>query len=155
MLFFNKYLEGSIYTNFYLDGVAGIVSAACCSMIYNKLRTRLTFIISLSLACISGLIILSFEKGLFNPELAFTLGLSDKCPDQDEFAQREFYLKKIVPIFGMVAKFGLNMSFQSAYLASFSNVTVFPQDKRATAIGICNFIARTLTIFSSLVAESP
>ena len=32
---------------------------------------------------------------------------------------------------------------------------IFPFYKRATAIGICNFIARTITITSSLVAELP
>ena len=30
---------------------------------------------------------------------------------------------------------------------------MFPFYKKATAIGICNFIARTVTIFSSLAAE--
>lgn len=30
---------------------------------------------------------------------------------------------------------------------------VFPFYKRATAIGICNFVARIVTVFSSLAAE--
>ena len=30
---------------------------------------------------------------------------------------------------------------------------MFPFYKKATAIGICNFVARTVTVFSSLAAE--
>jgi len=30
---------------------------------------------------------------------------------------------------------------------------MFPQEQRATATGICNFIARSLTILSPIVAE--
>lgn len=45
------------------------------------------------------------------------------------------------------------MTFQNTYQASFGENLIFPFYKRATAIGICNFIARTITIFSSLAAE--
>lgn len=45
------------------------------------------------------------------------------------------------------------MSFQNTYQASFGENLIFPFYKRATAIGICNFIARSVTIFSSLAAE--
>lgn len=45
------------------------------------------------------------------------------------------------------------MTFQNTYQASFGENMIFPFYKRATAIGICNFIARTVTITSSLAAE--
>ena len=49
-------------------------------------------------------------------------------------------------------KVGLNSHFQNCYTASFGDI-LFPFYKKATAIGICNLIARTVTIFSSLAAE--
>lgn len=52
-----------------------------------------------------------------------------------------------------MAKVGVSMTFQNTYQASFGENLIFPFYKRATAIGICNFIARTVTITSSLAAE--
>ena len=39
------------------------------------------------------------------------------------------------------------------YIASFVDCKVFPFLKRTTAIGVCNFFARLVTIFAPIVAE--
>ena len=39
------------------------------------------------------------------------------------------------------------------YIASFVDSKVFPFLKRTTAIGVCNFFARLVTIFAPIVAE--
>jgi hypothetical protein len=41
----------------------------------------------------------------------------------------------------------------NSYQCSFNENCIFPFYKRATAIGICNFVARVFTIASPLVAE--
>jgi len=53
------------------------------------------------------------------------------------------------------AKVGANMSFQNVYSASFNENMIFPFYKRATAIGICNLIARGVTVAAPMVAELP
>ena len=51
-----------------------------------------------------------------------------------------------------ITKVGINATFQNAYQSSFGNC-LFPFYKKATAIGIVNLVARTVTVASSLVAE--
>ena len=59
----------------------------------------------------------------------------------------------MIPTIVFFTKIGVNWTFQNTYQASFASNQIFPFYKRATAIGICNFIARGVTITSSLVAE--
>jgi hypothetical protein len=47
------------------------------------------------------------------------------------------------------------MSFLNVYQASFGQNIIFPFYKRATAIGICNLVARGITIAAPMVAELP
>lgn len=61
-------------------------------------------------------------------------------------------MASLVPGLVFFAKIGINATFQNAYQASFGN-TMFPFYKKATAIGICNLVARTATVCSSLAAE--
>ena len=52
----------------------------------------------------------------------------------------------------ILAKFGVSATFTVLYI---SNNRLFPTLFVATACGVCNFIARFLTIFSSIVNEMP
>ena len=73
--------------------------------------------------------------------------------DEDSEDDRQYYLAYLIPALVFMAKVGVNMTFQNTYLASFGENLIFPFYKRATAIGICNFIARAITCTSSLAAE--
>lgn len=52
-------------------------------------------------------------------------------------------------------KIFINITFLVAYQTSLAEDIIFPFYKRATSTGICNLIARLITIFSSIVAEMP
>jgi hypothetical protein len=154
MLFLNKYLEGSIFLNFGLEGLAGLVGACFASYIYGWLRLRRSFMVSYGITLTFGGLIFAFESGIFNPGLIYMLGLAHESPHPAEsIASRNYYLAKLIPYLGFATKIGINITWQNAYLASFSNPTIFPAAKKATAIGFCNFIARALTICAPLVAE--
>lgn len=58
-----------------------------------------------------------------------------------------------MPILVFITKVGINLTFVFAYIASFNESCIYPFYKRATAIGYNNFIARSITIASPLVAE--
>ena len=79
------------------------------------------------------------------------------CPPsgyaQGSDKDREYHLKRIIPYFTFLAKIGANLTFQFTYYVSFVDPKTFPLLKRTTAIGICNFIARSFTIFAPLIAE--
>jgi hypothetical protein len=49
----------------------------------------------------------------------------------------------------------INISWQITYSISFGDNKIFPFYTRATAITICNFVARSVTVTSSLAAELP
>jgi len=55
-----------------------------------------------------------------------------------------------MPFFVLLAKFGVSGMFNINYACTLS---IFPTLFNGTALGICNFLARILTIFSPLVAE--
>ena len=52
-----------------------------------------------------------------------------------------------------VAKFGTASGFLLSYMASFSDKRIFPIEKRATGVGICNLIGRSLTITAPMINE--
>jgi hypothetical protein len=52
-----------------------------------------------------------------------------------------------------IAKFGTASGFLISYMASFSENRIFPIEKRATAIGLCNLIARSITSIAPMVNE--
>jgi hypothetical protein len=58
-----------------------------------------------------------------------------------------------MPILTMLTKFGSGAAMLTTYSASFGDENIFPSKKRATAIGICNIIARSVTIFAPQVNE--
>lgn len=55
-----------------------------------------------------------------------------------------------MPVFVMISKFGIAGCFTICYV---SNSHVFPTLFCSTAIGICNFVSRFLSIFSAEIAE--
>ena len=62
-------------------------------------------------------------------------------------------MNRIIPFFTLTAKIGTHLTFSNAYYASFSDQRVFPILRKATAVGICQFIARGLTIAAPMIAE--
>lgn len=54
MQVFNKYLEGTIYKNAFLDSVSGIIGVSVASPLYYKYSTRITLMVSLLMMLISG-----------------------------------------------------------------------------------------------------
>lgn len=62
--FMNKYLEGSIFTNNYVEGVAGIIGTAMGTVIYTRYGQKTTFLFSFSMALFGGTMIFLIETGL-------------------------------------------------------------------------------------------
>lgn len=59
-MFMNKYYEGSIYVNYYLDGLAGIIGSVISLPLYAYLKIRWSFIISISLTLLGAIFLLLF-----------------------------------------------------------------------------------------------
>ena len=59
----NKYYEGSIYTNYYLDACAGILGSFQSMALYNVVKMRWSMIISVSMTLLGSIFLLIFEEG--------------------------------------------------------------------------------------------
>lgn len=78
----------------------------------------------------------------------------EKSPYEEGSEQENnYYLGYCIPTVVFITKIGVNFTFQNAYQASFTENKIYPFTKRATAIGINNFVARGVTVLSSLAAE--
>merc|ERR1719453_2438577 len=60
LMFMNKYYEGSIYVNFYLDGLAGVIGSLLSLPSYAYLRMRWSYFISVSLTLLGSIFLLLF-----------------------------------------------------------------------------------------------
>ena len=153
----SKYFAGSIYMITYLDGIAGLISTILGDQMYSRLRVKISFIFSVSLTLFGASFIFLFEQDYLTPYFIDDCGANSPYKNNEQLdhseKDKQWHLSKIIPVFSFITKFGLNLSFLNAYICSYNDDEIFPVIKRATAIGICNFIARTLTILAPIVAE--
>ena len=152
-MYMNKYLSGSIYINYYFDGISGLIAYSIGKPLYRYLKIRNAFLISNYITIVGALGIILFESDIISPYFIDSLGCSPSGYPEGSAKDRKYHLDRIIPWFTFTAKVGTHITFSSAYYASFSDQRVFPLLKRATAIGICQFVARGLTIFSPMIAE--
>jgi len=150
MVFENKYIEGNIFIFYYYEGITGVIASLMAQLLYVLLKTRIAFITSISLVFFGAIMILLLNSGILRLEFVESL----KSPHEPGSAQdKEYYIRLIIPIFVMFTKVAVNILFQVTYIASFTDDQIFPFLKRATSIGICNFIARIATVLAPIVAE--
>jgi hypothetical protein len=141
LTFLNKFLEGTIYRNSYIDGFAGALASFIGTHAYLKLGMRRMFIISFSLAIMGGLMIYSLEARKVQMPTwyleSFIDGhITDKTPKLRKLAMTRA-IDHLVPQLTFIAKFGVHMAFLCTYTASFSNDKIFPSSIRTSAIGQC------------------
>lgn len=60
LMFMNKYYEGSLYVNQYLDGLAGIIGSTAALYIYGWFRMKWSFIFSTVNTLIGSILVLLF-----------------------------------------------------------------------------------------------
>lgn len=158
LMFMDKYLEGSIYNNSYAEGAAGIFAAIIGTRLYTNLGMRNMYLFSYSLTLLGGILIymLESERIQLPPYYlsSFVEGSITKTPKLRHLAVTKA-VDYLVPKLAFISKFGLQLAFLCTYTASFSNDRIFPADRRTSAIGQCQLIGRTLTIFASEVTELP
>lgn len=153
--FMTKYYEGSIYLNFYLGGVAGCIGNTVAQPIYNCLKIRLSFIVSLSIIIFLSLWFMALQENYVSAYWITWLGAPESGFEKGTREDQEVHLKILIPALAFIIKVFINIVFVSAYQCSLNEDIIFPFFKRVTSVGICNFISRFFTIFAPLVAELP
>ena len=112
MLMLNKYLEGTIFINFLMEGLSGLLGAALAAPVYEKFKLRGGFVVSLGLTLLGAELIYAFEEGVLDPSFVVDIGLSSPSNlPKNSAGSREYYLNTIIPILGFITKIGLSISF--------------------------------------------
>lgn len=155
----NKFLEGTIYMNSYVDGFAGSLASFIGANLYRNIGMKRMFILSFSLAAIGGIMIYALEARQVQLPTWYLASfidgqLTDKTPKLRKIAVTRA-VDHLVPQITFIAKFGIHLAFLCTYTASFSNERIFPSSIRTSAIGQCQLVGRMLTVFASEVAELP
>ena len=151
--FMTSHLEGNIFLNFYLDGISGIIGYCIASPSYIYLKFRWSLIISILITLFFLTWLLVFEQQYLSSHWIESLGGPPSNEPEGSEKDNVHNLRILVPILVFFTKIGINVAFLALYTASFTEDIIFPFYKRATSTGICNFIARSITIVAPLVAE--
>lgn len=115
LVFMNKYYEGSIYINFYLDGLSGIFGNILSAIFYTPLRMRYSFIISTTITFIGLIFLLIYQQGYVSPHWIGVF-FQEKSPyPEDSSKDREYYNGYIIPGIVFFTKVGVSFSFLNTY----------------------------------------
>lgn len=76
LIYLNKYLAGSVYLNFYFDGISSIVAYLIGKPLYSFCKTKWSFITAFSITLLGALGIYMFEAQIISPYFIDDLG----CP---------------------------------------------------------------------------
>lgn len=147
--FMNKYIEGSIFVNFYFEGAAGIIGTLVAQPLFSWLKIRYTFVVAYSISLLFLTLLLLFQQEYVPATWLKSLGAN---PPNEE-SENEYCLKILIPIIVFIIKLAVNITALNVYQCSFSSDAIFPFYKRATSIGIVNFVSRCFTIAAPIVAE--
>lgn len=121
--FFLKYIPGSIYVNATVSTLAEIVANMTSGAVYKFFGAKTAFVLCFTISAVGGFLIALMPS------------------DANSLLEAFFVL---------VAKFGISFAFTMVYLIT---PGLFPTELRGTVFGICNVIARFLTILSPILAE--
>jgi OCT family organic cation transporter-like MFS transporter 4/5 len=121
-----KYFKGDIFTNGIASSASDIIAYVSGGLIYKYLGLRVSLPFFFLISTIGGLLI----------------NFIGNDPSLEAW---------VFPLLVLIAKFGIAALFNIVYVA---NSVIFPTLFAATAMGICNFLARVATIFAPLVAET-
>lgn len=119
-----KSINGDVFINTTVASASEIVAYIVGGIAYQKVGIHLTLIVSFAISCVGAITLVIWE----NSEGAVAA----------------------VPFMIMATRFGVSATFNISYLA---NAQLFPAIFAGTAIGICNFFAKTSTIIAPMLAE--
>ena len=121
LTFFLKYIPGNIFTNTAISNASELSAYAASGYLMNMMGVKISFFTGFLIASIGGtLLIFCFE------------------------------IASAMPVFVLLAKFGVSFAFNVSYLGT---PQLFPVVLTGTAFGICNIFSRFSTVLSAPVAE--
>ncbi len=147
LLYYTDKLSGSIFLNFYLEGLACFIGYLIGLMLISWTTQRWGYFTAAFLLTTGALLTLLFEIGAFPCH-------TEESPYEKGSSEDEEYSKRItVPVSAFVAKCGAHALFGVTQFDIFSNPRTFPPAKRATGAGICLCIGFVLSMAAPITAN--
>lgn len=145
IMFQLKYLKGNIFHNTNSYAFSDAISRVFGGLFFANYGLKKSLVLAYTISMVGGLGIYFIQSNYLEyyksyPQIAFLIQNVD--------------INSLMPRLLMVTKFGIGAASLASYSACFSDDTIFPASKRVTAIGICNIVARALTILAPLVNEA-
>ncbi|CDW90392.1 UNKNOWN [Stylonychia lemnae] len=116
-----KYIKGDFFVNVITASITDMIACFLSGILYQTLGIRVVLVSCFLISLSGGFFLLIFQNFI-----------------------------SIIPVFILLARFGVSASFNICYLA---NATIFPTIFAGTAFGICNTFAKVATIISPFLAE--
>jgi len=139
MIVLDKYLQGTIYTNYLYEGLSSLITIPIVKYLYEKYKMRQTLIISSAICVVGSISTLIVESFADDPKSKL-------------FSHKQ--INKLVPICGFITKLGIYMIMNTSMLASYTSDAMFPLAKRSTAVGIVSFLGVLFTILAPIIGEA-
>jgi dolichol kinase len=106
--FMNKYFEGSIYVNYYLDGCAGIVGQLLATFLYPVVKIQWSFAISITITLIGAIFLLLFQQWYLSSNwIAPFVPEKSQYPEGSE-DENNYYMGYCIPAVVFFTKTGVN-----------------------------------------------
>lgn len=113
-MYLNKYLSGSIYLNYYFDGISGVLAYSIGKPLYTNYKIRCSYIVSNSIFLFGCLGLYFFEGGIISPYFIDIFGFKSPYLHGSK-KDRKWHLNHIVPFFSFIAKFGVHVTYANSY----------------------------------------
>jgi len=111
----NKFLPGTIFLNFYIDGIAQIVAYLIGKPIYKYWKTKVSFIIAFSVTLFGSLFMYLFQAEIIDSHFIQALGYPPSPFTYGSESDKEWNLEKIMPVFSFIAKAGSHLSMYFSF----------------------------------------
>lgn len=151
MNFMNKYYEGNIFLNYYLEGLSQIIGCLFAYPIYACLRIRWSFVLVFAISIVFLVLLLIHQQDYVSSRWVFSFGGQESLDDQENTNDKAKRI--VIPLWIFFTKIWIQAANLYVYQAAYNEDVIFPFYKRATSIGIINFISRSFTIASPMIAE--
>jgi len=93
LLYLNKYLPGTIFLNYYLEGATGAIGYLIAAPLYKYLKIRISFIISFVLTLLGSIGILLFETEAISPYFIDDCGAPPSPYPHGSKKDKDYHLK--------------------------------------------------------------
>lgn len=134
--FMNKYMEGSIFTNYYLEGLAGLIAASLSLPVYKYFRIKWSLLSSYASLLVCFTLLFLFQQQWVSSHWITVFGSPESGHAQGSKEDNEFHLKTLVPALIFMIKLLNGFSFSYLNICTYSSDAIFPFYIRATSIGM-------------------